>query len=76
MSIGTNILKKKYDYDNKVPIDENGKPVSYDNKSHNPDRKQYKEFAEGRKKQQLIRAVQKRWNELDNKRSETVSKEF
>lgn len=37
-------------YDYKAPVDENGNPVSYDNKSRNQDRKQYKEQAEGRKK--------------------------
>ena len=40
----------RYDYDNKMPIDENGNPVKYDNKKRNFDCKQYKEQTENRKK--------------------------
>ena len=44
------IQLSQYDYDNKIPVDENGVPVSYDNKKHDLESKQYKKHAESRKK--------------------------
>jgi len=40
----------QYNYDNNIPMDTNGEPVVFDSKSHNMDRRQYKDFAKGRKK--------------------------
>ena len=40
-------------YDNDIPTDKNGNPVTYDNKSRNMDKSQYKEQAESRKKNNI-----------------------
>ena len=40
----------KYDYDNSVPLGENGEPVSYDGKKRDTGSNQYKKYAENRKK--------------------------
>lgn len=40
----------EYEYDNSIPVDENGNPISYDNKKRNFSSKQYKEQKESRKK--------------------------
>lgn len=40
----------QYDYNNEAPVDGEGRPVSYDNKKHDLDGKQYREQAESRKK--------------------------
>ena len=44
------ILLNKYNYDNALPLDENGGPIFYDNKNRNFDGTQYKNHAKSRKK--------------------------
>jgi transposase len=43
-------LFNKYEYDNTMPIDINGTPISYDNKRRDLGGNQYKRYAENRKK--------------------------
>lgn len=67
----------KYTYTNEPPMDENGDFITYDNKKRDLDSSQYKRQAEGRKKkQQLIRSVQKRWLELGAKSTQQIATEF
>ena len=67
----------KYTYTNEAPMDENGDFITYDNKKRDLDSLQYKRQAENRKrKQQLIRSVQKRWLELGPKSAKQVATEF
>ena len=44
----------QYDYDNSIPLDENGAPLSYDNKNRNIKSNQYKKYAENRKKNNSV----------------------
>lgn len=44
---------EQYHYDNDVPLDKNGNPVTFDNKKRNMDNKQYKDHAESRKKNNI-----------------------
>ena len=67
----------KYTYTNEAPMDKNGDFITYDNKKRDLDSLQYKRQAENRKKkQQLIRSVQKRWLELGSKSAKQVATEF
>jgi len=43
-------LLNQYEYDNTLPLDKNGEPISYDNKKRDFSSKQYKRQAENRKK--------------------------
>lgn len=67
----------KYDYNNDPPMNATGTIISYDNKSRNLDKAQYKSQSEARKKkQQLIFLVQKRWHDLETKSPKIIASEF
>ena len=46
-------LLNQYEYDNTIPLDKNGAPVSYDNKKRDFDSEQYKRQAENREKNKI-----------------------
>ena len=65
------------DYDNTPPQNPDGTVVAFDNKRRRLDSPAYLTHAEGRKeKQDLIRRVQQRWEQLEKKRIKTISEEF
>ena len=45
---------KSFNYDNSIPLNENGEEIKFDNKKRDFDSKQYKEDAESRKKKKKI----------------------
>ena len=71
------------EYDNSVPINEEGIPVKYDNKNRDLNSKQYQKHAKNRlKKQALIVEIKTRYDELENEilktshRRKKVAQEF
>ncbi len=70
-------ILQKLNYDNSIPLDNNGTQIVFDNKIREIDSKQYKKNKESRmKKKQLIIDIQKRWNELENKDYKKIVEEF
>lgn len=67
----------RYNYNNDPPMDENDSVIIYDNKKRDLDSSQYKRHSESRKKkQQLIRSVQERWDGLESKSTRIIADEF
>jgi transposase len=71
------------EYDNSIPVNEEGMPVKYDNKNRALNSKQYQEHAKNReKKQSLIIEIKKRYDELEKEiptpshRRKKVAQEF
>ncbi len=70
-------ILKKLNYDNTLPIDEDGKEIKYDNKRRDLTSKQYQKHKKARlEKKNLIMEIQKRWNECENKDIKEIANEF
>ncbi len=67
---------EKYDYDNSVPVDNNGNIIEFDSTCADKTSKQYIKSAENRKKQKLIIEIQKRWKKLEKKKYILIAREF
>jgi transposase len=68
---------RQLNYDNSIPLGNDGKPINFDSKIREIDSKQYIKNKESRmKKKQLIINIQKRWNELEIKDYQIIVKEF
>ena len=63
-------------YDNSTPIDGSGNEIEFRSKRRNLNSRQYKEQAEGRKKQQLIRDIKVFWAGLPKKKISLICRTF
>lgn len=74
--VDKNILEQ-LDYDNTQPMGDDGKIIDFDNKRRNLDSPQYRALAEKRKeKQELIRNLHKRFEQMEENQIEVLAKEF